>query len=67
VTANGPAAASGLQPGDVVTKVGDRRVFDVDSLIAAVRDHNPGEKVTVTYVRGGDTATATVTMGSRRG
>jgi putative serine protease PepD len=67
VTNGGPAASAGLQDGDVVTKVGDRQVFDVDSLIAAVRDHEPGEKVTVSYTRDGSTHTATVTLGAKKG
>jgi putative serine protease PepD len=65
VQANGPAARAGLQPGDVVTKVGDRQVDGADALVAAVRSYRPGEKVAVTYLRGGQTKTASVTLGSR--
>ena len=62
VTAGGPAAAAGLQAGDAVTKVGDLTVTDATSLMAAVRANDPGTSVTVTYVRGGSTHTATVTL-----
>lgn len=54
----GPAQAAGLQNGDVITKLGDRAVTDVDSLIAAVRSHAIGDEVEVTYTRNGQTATA---------
>jgi putative serine protease PepD len=59
---SGPAAAAGLKPGDVITKIGDRPVTDADSLIVAVRDHQPGESVTVTYVRDSQTRTASATL-----
>jgi putative serine protease PepD len=65
VTPGGGAAKAGLEVGDVVTKVGDREVDGADALIAAVRSHQPGDKVTLTYTRGGgDSRTATVTLGS---
>ncbi len=64
VTTGGAAAGAGLQPGDVVTKVGDRAVTSADALIAAVRSHRPGDKVTLTYGRNGTSATATAALGS---
>jgi putative serine protease PepD len=67
VQADSPAAKAGLQSGDVITKIGDRAVYDVDSLLAAVRDYQPGDQVTITLLRGGDEQTVTVTLGSREG
>ena len=64
VQPNGSAADAGLEVGDVVTKVEDRDVDSADALIAAVRSHRPGDKVTLTYQRDGDTRTATVSLGS---
>jgi putative serine protease PepD len=61
------AEKAGLKVGDVVTKLGDRVIADADSLIAAVRSHRPGEKVTLTFVRDGKTQTAEVTLGSDNG
>ncbi|MGN6244403.1 MAG: S1C family serine protease [Motilibacteraceae bacterium] len=62
VANGGPAAAAGLQPGDVVTKVDDRAITDADSLVVAVRSHDPGQTITVTYTRGGATRTAQVKL-----
>jgi putative serine protease PepD len=62
VDPNTPAEAGGLRNGDVVTKVGDRTVVDVDSLVAAIRDHDPGDKVEITYERAGKQAKTTVTL-----
>jgi putative serine protease PepD len=64
VTPGGGAQAGGLQAGDIVTKVDDRRIDGADSLIAATRSHRPGEKVQLTYVRGGKTHQTTVTLGN---
>ena len=47
------AQQAGLREGDVITKVGDRPVDGADSLIAAIRSHRPGDKVTLTFTRDG--------------
>ena len=58
----GAAAEAGLQAGDLITKVEDEDVSSVDELILAVRQNRVGEAVTVTYVRDGETRTATLTL-----
>jgi putative serine protease PepD len=57
-----PAAQAGLQQGDIVTKLDDRRIDSADALVAAVRSHRPDDEVTVTYRRGGETKTAKVRL-----
>ena len=64
VTAGGAGAAAGLTKGDVITKVGSTVVSDSDTLIATIRSHVAGDKVTVTFTRAGVTKTATLTIGS---
>jgi putative serine protease PepD len=64
VLPTGPAAKAGVKAGDVVTKVDDRRVTDADSLIVAVRAHDPGSTVTLTLTRNGETKTIKVTLAS---
>jgi putative serine protease PepD len=58
------AAEAGLQPGDVVTAVGDRPVTTSTELTAAIRSKAPGEDVELTVRRGDQTRTAEVTLGS---
>jgi len=64
VQSGGPAAAAGLQAGDVVTKVNSRVIGQSEELVAAIRAYAPGTKVTLTVKRGGSTETVTVTLGS---
>ena len=64
VQSGGAAAAAGLKAGDVITKVDDDVIDGSESLIATIRGHRPGEQVTLTYVRNGDTRTAKATLGS---
>jgi putative serine protease PepD len=58
-----PAAAAGLQDGDVITQVGDTEVTDAASLTAAVRNQSPGDTVQVTFTRDGNEQTVDVTLG----
>ncbi|MGV9265302.1 S1C family serine protease [Kitasatospora sp. NPDC003701] len=64
VGSGGPAAAAGIQPGDVITKVGDATVDSLNSLTTALASLTPGTKVTVTYTRDGQSKTADVTLGT---
>ncbi|MGN6250710.1 MAG: S1C family serine protease [Marmoricola sp.] len=57
-------AAGVLRPGDVITKVDDQIIDNADSLVATIRGHRPGDTVTLTFVRGGSTKTASVKLGS---
>jgi putative serine protease PepD len=58
-----PAAQAGLQAGDLITKVGDNDVRNAADLTAAIRTLKPGDKVVVSYTRGGEQKTAEVTLG----
>ncbi len=64
VTAGSGAEAAGLQAGDVITKIGNQGVESADALIAAVRSSTPNGTVSVTFVRGGQSQTVDVTLGS---
>lgn len=58
------AAGAGLQAGDVITKVDDTLITDPDALVATIRSYRPGDQVTVTYTRDGQTETAQMTLDS---
>jgi S1-C subfamily serine protease len=58
VAPDGPAAKAGIRPGDVMTAVGAQKIASIEELFAALRQHDPGERVAITYVRDGETRSA---------
>jgi len=67
VTDGDAGADAGLEVGDVVVKVEDDLVSSSDDLVATVRSFQPGDEVTLTYLRDGDVETTTVTLDSDGG
>ncbi|MFJ8662845.1 S1C family serine protease [Streptomyces sp. NPDC093795] len=61
--AGGAAGRAGLKPGDVITRLGDTDITTITSLSEALASRRPGDKVTVTYVRGTATEKTDVTLG----
>ncbi len=64
VQSGSAAAKAGLAVGDVITQVDQADISDGSTLSEVIRAHNPGDKVTVRYTRGGTQHSATVTLGS---
>ena len=58
---------AGLQEGDVVTRVDDEPVTGVESLVATIRGYRPGDEVTLTVLRDGDTVELEATLDSDEG
>ncbi|KOV75416.1 protease [Streptomyces sp. NRRL WC-3723] len=67
IESGGPADKAGLKPGDVITKLDDHVIDSGPTLIGEIWTHKPGDKVTVTYKRGGQEHTVELTLGSRVG
>lgn len=67
VETGGPAAAAGLRPGDVITKLDDHVIDSGPTLIGEIWTHKPGDKVQITYERDGKAKTVELTLGSRVG
>lgn len=57
------AAEAGLQEGDIITEVDGQPTPDAQSLIATVREYRPGDEVTLTVMRDGETTSIDVTLG----
>jgi putative serine protease PepD len=64
VTADGPADAAGIRPGDIITGINGRTTLDATELVVAVRSYAPGDVVEVAYDRNGREASASVTLGA---
>ncbi|MGH3821866.1 MAG: S1C family serine protease [Pseudonocardiaceae bacterium] len=58
------AAAAGIRPGEVITKVDNRLITSGDGLIAAIRSYPPGAQVEVTVSDGANPRTVRVTLGT---
>ncbi|HTI33835.1 MAG TPA: trypsin-like peptidase domain-containing protein [Miltoncostaea sp.] len=65
ITAGGPAATAGLKAGDVVTAVDGKPIEGSADLVAAIAAKAPGDQITLTVKRGGDTTDITATLGTQ--
>ena len=60
-----PAAKAGLKAGDVITALGGKSISTASQLRAAINARRPGDSVSLTYRRGGQSHTVTVKLASR--
>jgi hypothetical protein len=67
VRSGSPAEQAGLKPDDVITRIGDMDVPDLEAMTVALRSHKPGDVVEIVVRRGDTTATLRATLGSRGG
>jgi putative serine protease PepD len=65
VTPGTPAADAGLQVGDLVIELDGQAVTGTDDLVGRIRDHQPGDKVTLKVVRDGKEQNVTATLADR--
>ncbi len=60
---NSPAAVSGLQTGDIITKIGDVTIDEQHSFINALFEYEPNQTISIEFVRDSKTMTVDVTLG----
>jgi putative serine protease PepD len=65
VRPDSPAAKAGLQAGDLVVEIDGQAVRGYADLVGRIRDHKPGDEVTLKVVRGGQERTVTATLTER--
>ncbi len=65
VVADGPAAKGGVEDGDIITKINDVTIDTLHPLDAVLSQFSPGDTVTLTILRNGETKTVKVTLGVR--
>lgn len=65
VTPDSPAAAAGLQPGDIITGIDDTDIRNNGDLTELLRKFDPGSEVTVHFYRNGEGRDAAVTLMQR--
>jgi serine protease Do len=64
VIAGSPAEKAGLKERDIITQINGRNVDQTHSLTSVLDQYQPGEKIRLTVVRGGDTKHLNLTLGS---
>jgi putative serine protease PepD len=65
VQAGSPAASAGLQQGDKVTAIDGKAITSTQQFIETVDTYSPGQTITLTVKRGGNTITPKLTLGTR--
>lgn len=63
VEPNSPAGRSNLQPGDIITKIGDIALDEEHTFVNALFAFQPGETVTIEILRGDSVIQIQVTFG----
>ena len=67
VTKESAAEKAGLKKGDVLTKIGDKKIETTDDVTDAVRSQKPGDKVNITYLRDNKEMKSTAELGKWKG
>src|ERR1700733_13829695 len=65
VSPHGPADQAGMKGGDIITTVDGKPIKDGDALVTDIAARKPGTTVRLGYMRGGQTAAATLTIADR--
>jgi S1-C subfamily serine protease len=65
VQAGSPATQAGLQAGDVITAIDGKSVATTDNFIAVIDTYSPGQAVTLTVTRAGQSKQVHVKLGVR--
>lgn len=63
--ADGPAARAGMQKNDVIVSIDDKEITSMEDVTSVLAQHTPGDRIKVTYVRGGDSHEVEVELGKR--
>lgn len=62
VVDDSPAEEAGLEKDDIIIKFDGERIWDSRELTDYIRDHNPGDKVTLTIIRDGAEQEVSLTL-----
>jgi aminopeptidase YwaD len=60
-----PAALAGLRPGDVIVRLADKKIQNIEDLTAALGAQKPGDEVEIVALRAGSSITVKAVLRSR--
>jgi len=66
VSGDSPAARAGLREGDVIVRLGEKKIQNIEDLTDALGAHQAGDQVDITALRNGRPITVKATLMSRR-
>lgn len=66
VVDDSPADMAGLREDDIITGIDGRKIEDTGDLYRNIRDHKPGDKITLAYLRNGKSEKVDVELGESR-
>ncbi|MGK2864239.1 MAG: PDZ domain-containing protein [Chitinophagaceae bacterium] len=61
------AEKAGLKKGDVITKIDDKKIESPDDLSKTIKEHKPGDRVNITYLRDKKEQKVTAELGKWKG
>ncbi len=65
VEEDSPAEKAGIKAGDVIVKIADEEIEDIDDLVEEIRSHDPGSEVKIGIVRKGKKKILTAILGEK--
>ncbi|MBM2802771.1 MAG: peptidase [Deltaproteobacteria bacterium] len=65
VISDSPAARAGLKEGDVIVKLADAKIQNIEDLTTVLRTKKPGDQVEILILRGDSSITLTATLQAR--
>ena len=65
VTPGAPASSAGVQPGDILVRIGGRKIVDINSLNTLLAAQNIGRSFDLVYLRNGSRQSIRIKIGAR--
>jgi serine protease Do len=67
ITKESAAEKAGLKKGDILTKIGSKKIESTDDVTEAIHAQKPGDKISISYLRDGKEQSITAELGKWKG
>jgi S1-C subfamily serine protease len=65
VTPGAPASSGGIQPGDILVRIGGRKILNINSLNTLLAVQNIGHRFDLVYLRNGSRQSIRIKIGTK--